>query len=237
LVGMLRTVRVTRSLGMAVALTAVLAPDSRTAFAQSPVAHTHEPSRPAAPSPVSEDTSGVRPLGPPEIAPPAVSLFDPQLVTSSKPKAVFESWLSGVEMNCIACRGFVTTAVFSQPTNLNAPWVLQGTWTRQTTVGVLSTGFVGVRNYALPLSTAVPLGGDVDRFATGSWRTSAFAPSSQWYLTAAIEKTLVTRSNGASVGITADVLIPVETESISVDDPRISALTSRAVRFGVVVRW
>jgi len=235
---MLRTVRGTRWLGLAVAVTAVLAFDFQTAFAQSPAPHAQEPSRPATPAAGTDDTSGVRPLEPPKVTPPAVSLFDPQPVTSSKPKAVFESWLSDVEMNCIACRGFATTAVFSEPANPNAPWALQGTWKRQTTVGGLSTGFVGVRNYALPLSTVVPLGGDVDHFTTGSsWRTSVFAPSSQWYLTAAIEKTVATQSNGASVGVTADVLIPVHTESISVDDPRISALTSRAVRFGVVVRW
>jgi hypothetical protein len=165
-------------------------------------------------------------------------LFDPQPSTGTKPKALLDFWRSSVEMKCIACRGSATTVVLAEPTNPNTPWLLQGTWRRQTTLGVLSTGFVGLRNYALPLSTAMPPGGNLDQFASGSWRASVFAPSSQWYLTAAVEKTLATRSDGASFGVTADLLIPLETELIAaVDDPRIEALTSRTVRFGIVLRW
>jgi hypothetical protein len=165
-------------------------------------------------------------------------LFDPLPSAGTKPKALLDFWRASVEMTCIACRGSATTALLTEPTNPNAPWLLQGTWRRQTTLGVLSTGFVGLRNYALPLSTAMPLAGNLDQFASGSWRASVFAPSSQWYLTAAVEKTLTTRSDGTSFGVTADLLIPVETELIAgADDPRIDALTSRTVRFGIVVRW
>lgn len=103
--------------------------------------------------------------------------------------------------------------------------------------GPVSTGFVGVRNYALPLYTGMPIGGDFNPGMLGSSLTSSFMPSSQWSLTAAVEKTLATFSNGATVGVTADVLIPVATESVSVGDPRIAALTSRAMRVGIVVRW
>lgn len=205
----------THSLGFAVAATALLAASS-TALAQSAAAQSPEPSRPAKPSAADEDN---------------------QLTMSTKSKSVLESWLAGVEMKCIGCRGFGTTAVRPESTNPNAPWVLQGKWRRQTALGIVSTGFVGVRNYVLPLSTAMPLGGDFDRGALGSPSTSAFAPSSQWSLTAAVEKTLATRADGASVGVTADLLIPVATESVTVGDPRISALKSPTVRFGIVFRW
>ena len=156
---------------------------------------------------------------------------------STKPKSLLESWLSGVEMKCIGCRGFGAMVVRPELTNATAPSVLQVRLRRQTTLGVISTGLVGVRNYALPLSTAVPLGGDFDSAALGSSHTSVFAPVSQWAVTAAVEKTLATRADGASVGFTADLLIPVKTESIAVGDPRISALTSRTVRFGIVFSW
>jgi hypothetical protein len=109
---------------------------------------------------------------------------------TTKSKSMLESWLSGVEMQCIGCRGFEPTGIRPESTNATAPWVLQGRWRRQTTLGVVSAGFVGVRNYALPLSTAMPLGGEFDRAALGSSRASVFAPVSQWSLTAAVEKTL-----------------------------------------------
>lgn len=156
---------------------------------------------------------------------------------STKPASVLESWLSGVEMKCIGCWGVEATAVRPESTNATAPWVLQGRWRRQTTLGVVSTGFVGVRNYGLPLSTAIPLGGDFDPAALGSSRASVFAPVSQWYLTAGFEKTLATRADGASVGLTADLLMPVATESVTVGDPRIGALTSPTIRVGIVFRW
>ena len=226
-----------RSLGVGVAAIALLAAGSSTARAQSPAAQTEGPSRPAKPSAADEDASRNRPREPPESGLTNISLFDNQLTLGTKTKSVLESWLSGVEMKCIACLGFGTTAVLPESTNPNAPWVLQGKWRRQTTLGLVSTGFVGVRNYALPLSMAMPLGGDFDPGALGSSPTSAFAPSSQWSLTAALEKTLATFSNGATVGVTADMLIPVATESVSVGDPRIGALTSRTVRFGIVFRW
>ena len=235
--GMLRTAWMTRSLGVGVAAAALLAAGSSTARAQSPAAQTEGPSRPAKPSAADEDASRNRLRDPSETGFANISLFDNQLTLGTKSKSVLESWLSGVEMKCIACLGFGTTAVFPGSTNPNAPWVLQGRWRRQTTLGVVSTGFVGVRNYALPLAMAMPLGGDFDSGALSSSRSSAFAPSSQWSLTAAVERTLATFSNGATVGVTADLLIPVATESISVGDPRIGALTSRAIRFGIVFRW
>jgi hypothetical protein len=72
--------------------------------------------------------------------------------------------------------------------------------------------------------------------ASSSW-TGTFAPTSQWYLTAAIEKILATRTDGASLGISADVLIPVDTESATARNPRTRALTSNTLRFGIVLRW
>lgn len=233
---MLRTAWVTHSLGFAVAATALLAAGSSTGQAQSPAAQTQEPSR-SKPSAADKDAPRDRPPEPPETWLKPLSLFDNQLTMSTKSKSVLQSWVSGVEIKCIGCPGFGTTAVRPESTNPNAPWVLQGRWRRQTALGIVSTGFVGVRNYALPLSTAMPLGGDVDPGALGSSRASFVGPSSQWSLTAAFEKTLATFADGASVGVTADLLIPVKTESVMVGDPRISALASRTIRVGIVFRW
>jgi hypothetical protein len=231
----LGTAWVTHSLGFAVAA-AMLAAGSSTALAQASPPKTPQSSQPGTPPAADDDASRDSPRQPAETTITPLSLFDDRFSTR-KPKSILESWLSGVEMQCIGCRGFEPTGIRPESTNATAPWVLQGRWRRQTTLGVVSAGFVGVRNYALPLSTAMPLGGEVDRAALGSSRASVFAPVSQWSLTAAVEKTLATRANGASVGVTADLLIPIKTESISVGDPRTSALTARTVRFGIIFRW
>jgi hypothetical protein len=230
----LGTTWVTHSLAFAVAA-AVLAAGSSTALAQASPPKTPQSSQPATPPAADDDASRDSPRQPAETTVTPLSLFDDRFSTR-KPKSILESWLTGVEMQCIGCRGFEPTGIRPESTNATAPWVLQGRWRRQTTLGVVSAGFVGVRNYALPLSTAMPLGGEFDRAALGSSRASVFAPVSQWSLTAAVEKTLATRANGASVGVTADLLIPVKTESITVGDPRTSALTARTVRFGIVFR-
>ena len=228
---------VTHSLGFAVAATALVAAGSSTALGQSPAAQTEEPSRPSASSAADEDTSRDRRREPPGTIVSSLSLFDHGLTKSTKPTVVVESWLSGVEMKCIGCRGFETTGVRPESANANAPWALQGKWRRQTTLGVVSTGFVGVRNYVLPLSTAIPLGGDLDPAALGTAGASAFLPVSQWSLTAGVEKTLAKSANGASFGVTADLLIPVRNETIRGGDPRDTVPASTTMRFGGVVRW
>jgi hypothetical protein len=217
---MLRIAMVTHSLRCAVAVTALAGLGSSTVRAQSLQAQTQVPARPPEPAPAS---------------PTDLFLFDHWL--STRPQSVTESWLRGIEMKCIGCGGFDAAAVRPEPTNATAPWALYGRWRRQTTLGVVSTGFIGVRNYALPLSTAIPLGGDFDPRALSTSGTSVFAPVTQWSLTAAVEKTLAKRANGASVGVTADMLVPLKTETIGVGDPRISALTSATFRFGIIFRW
>jgi hypothetical protein len=204
---------VRQSLGFAVTATAFIAAASSTAFGQAPVAPTQEP---------------------PEAVISSLSLFD-HGPADTKPAA---SWLSDVEVTCIGCRGFETTGLRLPPASANAPWVLEGRWRRQTALGIVSTGFVGARNYGLPLTTVIPLGGGLDPAALANAGASGFLPISQWTLTAGIEKTLVKRANGASVGVTGDVLIPLESDTKRLDeDPRIKALESATVRFGVAVRW
>jgi hypothetical protein len=147
-----------------------------------------------------------------------------------------ESWLRGVETACIGC-GLDPAGALPASTNVNAPWALHGRWRRQTPFGVVSTGFMGVRNYALPLSTVVPLGGGLDAGALRSLGANQVLPVSQWSVTAGIEKTLVKRANGASVGVAADVLVPVSKDTAGVEDPRVDVLGSTTTRFGIVVRW
>jgi hypothetical protein len=223
-------------LGFAVAATALVAAGSSTARGQSPAAQTEEPSRPSASSAADEDTSRHRLREPPGTIVRSLSLFDHGLANDTKPTVALESWQSGVEMKCIGCRGFETTGVRPESVNANAPWALQGKWRRQTTLGVVSTGFVGVRNYALPLSSAIPLGGDLDPAALGTAGESAFLPGSQWSLTAGVEKTLAKSASGASFGVTADLLIPVKNEAVA-GDPRNTVRTSPTLRFGGVLRW
>jgi hypothetical protein len=58
-------------------------------------------------------------------SPTALFMFDNGLESNTKPAPEWGSWLSGVEMNCTACREF--GALLPPSTNPNAPWVLQGT--------------------------------------------------------------------------------------------------------------
>jgi hypothetical protein len=153
---------VTHSLRVAAAATALVAAGASTALGQSPAAQTLAPSRPSAPAAADEDTSSDRRGELPRTPFSDLSLFDDRLTKSTDPTFVVRPSLSGVEMACVGCRGFETTVVRPESTTSNAPWALRGRWRRQTTLGVVSTGFLEVCNYALPLSTAIPLGGDLD---------------------------------------------------------------------------
>jgi hypothetical protein len=162
-------------------------------------------------------------------------LFDNQPPPTTRSTFGLDSWLSGVDMKCIGCPG-TTNIGRPESTNRNALWVLQGKWQRATPLGVASIGFAGIRNSALPASTALPLGGDAGQNALGS-STGLFMPSTQWSVTAGLEKTLVKFSKGATVGVLADVIVPVQTTSAVAGDPRLSGMKSAALRFGVVFRW
>jgi hypothetical protein len=218
---------------LAVAATALLtAGFSNAALAQSSSTPTQELPHQAKPSPDQDPSRLLQ-----KTKATSVSLFDNPIAASTKPRSWLGSWFSDLDVKCLGCPGFGTVALLPQSSNPNAPRVLQGTWRHQTTLGVVSTGFVGVRNYALPLYIGMPLAGDFDPGSSRFSRPSSFAPVSQWYLTAAIEKTLATRPDGSSLGVKADLLIPVKTNSKSADDPRIKALTSPTARFGLVGRW
>lgn len=165
-----------------------------------------------------------------------LSLFDTQLPVFTGTTTPPPSWLSGIEMNCIGCPGAVT---FSGPpsTNPNAPWLLHGKWRRDTPFGTASVGFAGMRNSALPLSTMMPLGAELASTTLGSSHTGFFMPSTQWSVTAGLEKTLKRFSNGATIGVAADFMVPVHTTAIGAGDPRLGAMKAAAFRFGIVIRW
>lgn len=199
---------------MAVALLAI---DSPIVLAQESSGETQQP-RPAEPSPTT------------------LSLFDTEPPPSTRSPSALESWLSVVDMKCTGCRES-STILRPEPTNRNAPWVLQGTWQRHTPFGVASLGFVGIRNFALPLSTVLPLGGSPNPTVWAPREASLLMPSTQWSVTAGIEKTVMNFSKGATVGLVGDFIVPVQTTSAVASDPRVSGMKSAALRFGIVVRW
>jgi hypothetical protein len=83
----------------------------------------------------------------------------------------------------------------------------------------------------------MPLGGDAGHIPLGFSHTSFSMPSTQWSVTAGLEKTVVTFSKGVSVGIVTDLIVPVSTKSAVAGDPRLSGMKAAALRSGVVVRW
>jgi hypothetical protein len=206
---------VRQSLGIATTAMALLAASAQAVLAQSPEAQTL--ALPASPQPSAKDEKEV------------------WLATGAKPKSVVDSWLSGFEMKCTGCQ-VETTALFPETTDANALWLMRGKWQRQTSFGAVSAGFVGLRNYASPLYTALPLGGDIDLRMLEATRSSVFAPTSQWSLTASVEKTFFKSKGGATIGVVADAMMPVATSSAIVGDARMSGMTP-TVRAGFVFRW
>jgi hypothetical protein len=206
---------VKHSLGVALAATALLVADSSPALAQVAVAPVQEPPAPVVEAAVSEKWLSI----------------------GAKPPSLLESWLSGAKVQCTGCRGFETGVAGTETTDANAPWVLQGKWRRRSAFGAVSGGFVGVRNSAAPLSTVMPIGGDADLRALQATHSSVFAPMTQWSLTASLEKTLVTRKSGATIGVIGDVLMPIASKSDLEGDARMSALKPVTFRVGIVFRW
>ena len=142
-----------------------------------------------------------------------------------------------IDFDCTACGASSDLARFSLPDNRNAPWAFQGTARRATRLGVISGGVLGVRNFASPMYTAMPIGG---RFQAGPLTTvtpNLSIPDTQWHLTAGFERTLLRTKGGVTLGLTGDVLLPVNTDAATGDPLRVDPLSSLAVRFGFVLRW
>ena len=233
---MLDLASVTHPLRCVVTATALVAAGVSTASAQTTATSIQEPSRPSVPSVGDDDTASHRRREPPGAILHDMSLFDDRHPDRATPGLAVD-WLSGVEMACIGCRGVDTAGAWLASASANAPWVLQGRWRRQTRLGLVSTGFIGVRNSALPLAAVTRLGGDLDRIALRTSGTGGFLPGSRWSVTAGVEKTLATRANGSSVGVAADVFIPATSHAGAVDDPRARDLASPTIRVGIVLRW
>jgi hypothetical protein len=233
---MLNLVRISRSVRCAVAVAAMVPAGQSAAFAQSPEVRAQEPSRPSTPPTVPDVDARDRAREPQAGPVGNLSLFAHRPGEATKPAVATESWLSGFDVTCVGC---LPDGPGARPTPTNAlvPWALQGRWRRQTRLGAVSAGFAGVRNYALPLSTVVPLAGGVDPAALSAVGASQALPVSQWSVMAGVERTLAKRASGASIGVAADVLIPFAREDSGIDDPRVKALGQATARIGVVLRW
>lgn len=122
-------------------------------------------------------------------------------------------------------------------TNANAPWFFEGRVRHEGRSGAFSAGVVGVRNYSLPLYSASAIGGRLDPGPTSSSLANFYAPSIQWNLTAAVERTLKTTAGGATIGVAADGFLPLDPPEQTNDKTRTDSPSSRAFRLGSVLRW
>lgn len=186
--------------------------------------------------------SGRGPEQPPASAPPAqephwIPIVDTRLRLDHEPKPALERWLATVDINCVVCGGIGDPGALPRSANPNAPWALQTTVRHTSFLGTFSTGLLGVRNYASPLYSAMAIGGDFSPGAASTTTANFLVPSTQWHLTAAFERTVFTTAHGATLGLAADLLLPVKTDPVTGDQLRIDPLPSRAVRFGIVFRW
>jgi hypothetical protein len=142
-----------------------------------------------------------------------------------------------IDFDCTACGATSRLDCFTVPVNPNAAWALQGRVRRATRLRVLSAGLLGIRNYASPVYTAMPIGGRFDPGPLTTVTPNLSVPDTQWHLTAGFERTLLTTKRGVTLGLTGDVLLPVSTDPVSGDPRRVDPLSSLAVRFGIVIRW
>ena len=142
-----------------------------------------------------------------------------------------------IDFDCTACGATSGLDRFTLPANRNAPWVIQGRVRHATRLGVISAGLLGVRNYASPLYTGMPIGGSFNAGPLTTVTPNLAIPDTQWHLTAGFERTLLTTKRGVTFGLTGDVLLPVNTDPVSGDPLRVDPLSSLAVRFGFVLRW
>jgi hypothetical protein len=153
------------------------------------------------------------------------------------PVAPRREFFSGLDLDCAACGATGALERFAVPSNPNAPWALQGTVHRDTRIGVVSAGLLGVRNYASPVYTAMPFGSRFEAGPVNTFTPNLSLPDTQWHLTAGVQRTLLTAKNGATLGLAVDAVLPVDTAPVSGDPLRIDPLSSLAVRVRFVLRW
>lgn len=159
--------------------------------------------------------------------------------TSTRPdvstKSTVETWLSNVHID-FTCPNCPSDRV-RPPLNPNAPWAFQSKVGYSGTFGSVSAGVVGVRNDASPLYAAMPIGGDYRGNAAITTTPNFFVPSTQWYATAAFQRTLATTKQGNTLGLAVDLMVPVNTAPWRGESVRLAPLPSTAVRVGFVYRW
>ena len=79
------------------------------------------------------------------------------------------------------------------------------------------------------------LGGDHDLTAPESSLTDMSRSQTRWQVSARVQKTVKRMSGGQTIGLFADVFIPINSEVAGAGAPDAPVLRSRAIRFGVVL--
>lgn len=172
---------------------------------------------------------------------PAVTGVPPLLLQSAaEPKTKTSSSLTspgswhfdfGSRGECSGC----TASGIQPPRNPNAPWAVRSSVTYAGAGAQVTFGVVGHRNYQLPLFMSQALGGDHDLTAPESSLTDMSRSQTRWQVSARVQKTVKRMSGGQTIGLFADVFIPINSEVAGAGAPDAPVLRSRAIRFGVVL--
>lgn len=120
------------------------------------------------------------------------------------------------------------------PGNANAPWALRAGVSYVGPGTQATFGVVGYRNYKLPLFMSQPLGASQDLTPPVSSFVDMADARTRWLLSAAVRKTIMRMSEGQTIGLGADVFMPITWDAASPGAPDVRALPSKALRFGVV---
>lgn len=144
-------------------------------------------------------------------------------------------WLSKVhvDLGCPSCPGDTN----GPPVNPNAPWALQSKVRFSGAFGTVAAGVIGVRNDAAPLYSSMPIAGDYRARVINTTTPNFFVPATQWHLTAAFERALLTTSRGKTFSFATDLTVPLRTTPRIGDGPGIDPLSSTALRVGFKFRW
>jgi hypothetical protein len=119
--------------------------------------------------------------------------------------------------------------------NPNAPWKVGGGFTYSADNGTIARiGVTGHRNYRTPLFMNQTIGGGQDLTLPLVSFTDLSQRSVQWELVAGVEKTLIRTAGGATIGVVADVFVPLNNVSpFQLGAPETQVPPSMTIRGGV----
>src|SRR6185436_4883664 len=123
------------------------------------------------------------------------------------------------------------------PENTNAPWFTSTNLSFGGTDVQAGVGVVAYRNYKFPLFMSQPFGAADPQLPPVPSLTEMAETRTRWQLSARMQKTIKRTSSGKTIGLAADAILPLTSETASRGAPDVAVLPSKAIRLGVVLAF